>query len=110
LTLDSEQKTTSQVEYTMTSNLLLFAQNYNGNPRFGGVRKIGKFLYYDKNNNLICHLIPCRRKNDLVIGMYDAVRNTFLTNAGSGAFVSGPNVTKPIVFTIVNSDGTRKTY
>lgn len=77
---------TSQEEYTMTSNLLLLAQNYNGTPRYAGVRRIYYFKYYDANGNLICDLIPCYRKADLAVGMYDIIRNIFLTNVGSGYF------------------------
>lgn len=83
---------TLQAEYTMTSNLYLFAQNYNGSPRFGGLRRVGYFRYYDKNSELICDLVPCYRKSDGVIGMYDVVRNIFLTNVGSGTFIKGADV------------------
>ena len=79
----------SQTAYTMTDNLYLFAQNYKGSPRFGGERKISAFKYYDKTNTLICDLVPCYRKSDNVIGMYDIVRATFLTNVGSGSFTKG---------------------
>ena len=78
--------TTTQASYTMTNSLYLFAQNYNGTARFGGIRKIGYFRYHDKNDKLICELFPCRRKSDGVIGMYDFVRGMFLTNVGSGTF------------------------
>ena len=81
-----------QAKYTMADNLYLFAQNYKGSPRFGGERKISAFKYYDKNNELICDLVPCYRKSDNVIGMYDLVRRTFLTNVGSGSFTKGANV------------------
>ncbi len=77
---------TSQVEYTMTRNLVLFAQNYNTAIRYNGQHKVKSFQYYDKNDTLICDLIPCYRKADGVIGMYDAARQIFLTNAGSGSF------------------------
>lgn len=83
---------TGQVEYTMTRNLYLFAQNYNTAARFDGAFKVYSFQYYDKNNDLICDLIPCYRKADGVIGMYDAARKTFLTNAGSGSFTKGADV------------------
>lgn len=84
--------TVSQTAYTMTDNLYLFAQNYKGSPRFGGERKISAFKYYDKNNTLKCDLVPCYRKSDGVIGMYDIARASFLTNAGSGSFTKGANV------------------
>lgn len=81
-----------QSAYTMTSNLYLFAQNYNGSPRFGNTRQISYFKYYDKNDTLICDLIPCYRKIDGMIGMYDIVRKQFLTNQGSGSFTKGADV------------------
>lgn len=82
----------SQTAYTMTDNLYLFAQNYKGSPRFGGERKISAFKYYDKSNALKCDLVPCYRKADGVIGMYDIARATFLTNVGSGSFTKGADV------------------
>jgi hypothetical protein len=76
----------------MTAELYLFAQNYNGSPRFGDERRISYFQYTDKTGTLVCDLIPCYRKSDGVIGMYDLVRGLFLTNAGSGSFTKGANV------------------
>ena len=75
--------------YKMTNNLYLFAQNYNGSPRFGGIRRISYLKYYDKTDTLICDLVPCYRRSDGVIGMYDLVRKMFLTNVGSGTFTKG---------------------
>ena len=87
------QSSTSDCDtYTMSSNLYLFGQNYNGTARFGAYRKIKYFQYYDKNDTLICDLVPCYRKSDGVIGMYDRARNTFLTNVGSGTFTKGADV------------------
>lgn len=82
----------TQAAYTMTDNLYLFAQNYKGTPRFGGERKISAFKYYDKSGKLVCDLVPCYRKSDGVIGMYDRARALFLTNAGSGTFKKGADV------------------
>lgn len=82
----------TQGAYTMTSDLYLFAQNYNGSPRFGGQRRISKFQYFDKSDTMVCDLVPCYRKSDMVVGMYDTVRKRFLTNVGSGAFTKGPDV------------------
>lgn len=80
------------VAYTMTSDMYLFAQNYNGTIRYGGERQIHYFQYYDKSGTLICDLVPCYRKSDRVIGMYDIVRKIFLTNTGSGSFTKGADV------------------
>lgn len=54
-------------------------------------------IYYVKvyqNDNAILDMIPCYRKSDGVIGMYDFVTETFFTNAAtSGEFSKGADVT-----------------
>ena len=37
-------------------------------------------------------LVPCYRKSDSVIGMFDVVTNTFYPNTGTGSFTKGRNV------------------
>lgn len=80
---------TGQSEYKMDSNLYLFAQNYNGAARFGTERIIAEFKYYDKTDTLICDLIPCVRKSDGQVGMYDKVRKQFFTSVGTASFTAG---------------------
>ena len=49
-------------------------------------------IYYSKlynNNILVFDGVPCYRKSDNEIGMYDLVSNTFFTNAGTGNFIVG---------------------
>ena len=45
--------------------------------------------YAKKDNVLKFNLIPARRNSDSVVGMYDTVTKTFLTNVGTGVF-TGP--------------------
>jgi hypothetical protein len=92
LTTGKSTSASNQISLTMTNELYLFAQNYNGSPRFGVERQVSYFEYYDKNDELICSLTPCYRKSDGVIGMYDTVRKLFLTNAGSGSFTKGAEI------------------
>ena len=40
----------------------------------------------------VMHLIPCYRKSDSVIGMFDTVSGSFFTNAGTGTFTKGADV------------------
>lgn len=87
---NSTTKETTQGEFKMTNNLHLMGQNYNGTNRCAGWRRVYYFRYFDKNNTLICDLVPCYRKADGVIGMYDLVRQQFLTNQAK----SGTNFTK----------------
>ena len=44
----------------------------------------------ERDSKLIFNLIPCYRKSDNVVGMYDIVNDVFYTNAGTGEFVIGP--------------------
>lgn len=37
-------------------------------------------------------LVPCEEKATGIYGLYDLVKETFLTNAGTGVFVAGPHV------------------
>lgn len=53
--------------------------------------KVYYFAIY-QGNEKVQELIPCRRKSDDVLGMYDTVTDTFFTNAGSGTFIAGPVV------------------
>ena len=50
--------------------------------------KIYNFKIYD-GDTLKADLVPARRNSDLTIGLYDTVRDKFLTNAGTGTFISG---------------------
>lgn len=52
-------------------------------------------IYYSKlynNNILVFDGVPCYRKSDNEIGMYDLVSNTFFTNAGKGTFTAGAEI------------------
>ena len=69
------------------ANLILF-RALNDNRVFLG--KIYSTKVYD-DNILIRDLVPCYRKSDNVIGMFDLVNNVFYTNAGSGTFLKGNN-------------------
>ena len=45
-----------------------------------------------QNGSKIIDLVPCYRKSDSVLGMYDKVTDTLFTNSGSGSFTAGANV------------------
>lgn len=70
----------------------------NGNPNVIGNLFIGgnhrsnpEVRIYLFEYEGLSKLIPCYRKKDNVVGMYDKVTNEFLTPTG-GAFVAGPDV------------------
>ena len=91
-TTGSEKTNTTQAAYTMTNHLYLLSQNYNGSARFSGVSRVSYFRYYDKTDTLVCDLVPCYRKADGVVGMYDLVRKLFLENVGTKSFEKGDDV------------------
>jgi hypothetical protein len=47
------------------------------------------------NGVLVRKLIPCYRKSDNEIGLYDLINNVFYANAGTGTFIMGTEVNKP---------------
>ena len=55
---------------------------------------IGKIKEFNITNNNITKLdlVPCYRKSDNEIGLYDLVNNQFYTNQGSGTFLKGADV------------------
>lgn len=57
-------------------------------------RRKNQRLYYAKfyeSGDLKVSLVPCYRKSDGEIGLYDKVNNKFYTNAGTGEFIKGGN-------------------
>lgn len=70
----------------ITSNLKLF-YGYNSNIN-------GKLSYYKhvKLNGEVYEFIPCYRKSDGEIGLYDIKNHVFYTNDGTGSFLKGKDV------------------
>ena len=87
-----KQYNASSVSVNQARHLALFARmsSKNALERFSWWRV--KYFIVRQSGDVVCHLIPCYRKSDDVIGMYDIVSNQFLTNAGTGAFTKGANV------------------
>lgn len=51
--------------------------------------------FYDGNTKMADY-VPCYRKSDGEIGMYDTVTKTFYTNAGTDTFLKGADITRYI--------------
>jgi hypothetical protein len=74
---------------TSSNNVFLF------NCTDGNLKSANKLFYvklYDINNTLLRDFIPCYRKSDGVMGLYDKVEGKFYTNAGTGTFLKGSNI------------------
>lgn len=78
----------------VTLSSYLFARHGTSGVQLGDGQ--GTRIFYHKeylqNGTLVLNCIPCRRKSDNVLGMYDKVSKKFLTNAGNGEFIAGGNI------------------
>lgn len=92
--IDNELKFSNTDIKTAFSNgntIFLFACNLNGGSELKSKAKI-KSCQLFKGNTKERDFIPCYRKSDNEIGMYDTVTQTFYTNAGSGTFTKGGDI------------------
>ena len=66
----------------------VFRMGNTNNSWFSGTIATGKLYGYKvwKDNILVSECVPCMRNSDGVAGVYDVIREQFITNAGSGAF------------------------
>ena len=80
---------TLDVDVTISDTNFVLWQSQNN------VKMTGRIYYCEvwQNRRKLMHLIPCYRKSDNEIGMYDVVRKEFRTGAGTGSFTVGPPVT-----------------
>lgn len=93
LTIDNNQ--TSAAPSTldiknMKLNLLRYTNPSNKQGSYPFESKLYYFKIYD-NGIKVRDLIPCYRKSDGIIGMYDTVEGGFYTNQGTDAFEKGPD-------------------
>lgn len=78
--------------FTETQDLYIFWWNgWNSTHMDGSPCSIYYFKMYE-SGTLIRDLVPCYRKLDNEIWMYDLVTNTFYTNAGTGTFTKWNDV------------------
>ena len=85
------KKTVSSTTFTSLENFRLGMLHlpFSGDRYLIG--RIYRFSFWD-NGSLVRHLIPVKRNSDNVVGMFDTVNQTFLTNAGSGSLGAGPSL------------------
>lgn len=83
---------TGSAKKTTTNKVMLFARDFNGTIteyRPAKVKIYSTSIYID--DELVRNFIPCYRKSDNVVGLYDLVNNVFYTNEGTGEFLKGEN-------------------
>lgn len=86
-----------------TKTITIFVRN--GNSLNGYID--GRLYYFKiyENGTLIRDFIPCYRKNDNVIGLYDAVNDVFYLNQGTNNFIKGSNMDSTVTSNTLVSNG-----
>ena len=72
--------------------MCIFAGNWNGGISY--IHKGARIykLTFTPNGTKEADFVPCYRKSDGEIGLYDTVSKTFFTNQGTGTFLKGADV------------------
>lgn len=86
------------ITYNTNLSLYLFGMHRTSGSMTFSKGKIYNCKLYS-NTQLIRNFIPCYRKSDNEIGLYDIVNNQFYTNSGSGSFLKG----KDVIYTSTNA-------
>lgn len=94
---------------TITKNIFVFCANWGGSPNYFQSSKLYSLIITD-GTTLVRNFIPCYRKADSVIGLYDTVNSVFYTNAGSGTFTKGNDVMPKVKKLIKNNDYVIRAY
>lgn len=85
----NDQTVISQYEMRATTSYYKFFKidSYQLNSK----AKLYSCKIYE-NNVLVRNFIPCYRKSDNVIGLFDTINQVFYTNAGTGTFLKGADI------------------
>jgi len=81
------QSTLPYISYS----IYLFAGNNYGTTLYNSLCKIYLVEITD-DNSLIRKMIPCYRKSDDEVGLYDIINGVFYTDSGGGNLIAGPVV------------------
>ena len=94
--LDGTLKVTSATTvFTAGGKLELFASYTNGQDNSlanYAKLKMYSFKVWNANRELVGNFVPCYRKSDTVIGLYDVAGNSFYSNNGTGTFLKGDDI------------------
>ncbi len=73
--------------WTWTNHMAIFSRRWSNYALI----KLYSMQIYNSSDTLVRNFVPCYRKQDTVIWLYDLVNNTFYTNSGSWNFTKWPN-------------------
>lgn len=89
--------------YDNESPVYLFAWNRDDKAQYLGKYTRIYLIEFYKGDVLTAKFIPCYRKSDNEIGMYDTVSKQFFTNQGTGTFLKGNDVYHSNVFDLLKT-------
>lgn len=93
---DGIQKANAAISATLDSHTAPVAIFGYNNASSGEVSSKREFRLYSarcsRGNEIVREYIPCYRKSDGVIGLYEKFTGAFLPNEGDGAFTKGADV------------------
>ena len=93
--VDWNNYSVSYTNYTFSQWIWVFCYNeYDKSPQYNykSSNKLYKLDIYDENWSHIYDIVPCYRKSDNVIWLYDLVNDTFYTNSWTWTFTKWPDV------------------
>lgn len=91
--VDEKEVDLDKLTATPTAPLRLFALWSGSAPSVCCAARLYTFTWWTREGNLREKLVPARKKNGQVVGLYDLVQCRFFTNANtSGSFIAGPIV------------------
>lgn len=97
--LDGTTYTSTETFTPLDIPMYLFSINdLENQPTRAALNSAARFYYFKiyESDVLVRNFVPAKRNSDGVIGLFDTVNSVFYTNAGTGDFVAGPEVSQYI--------------
>lgn len=96
VTADGVHKGGTSISGTLTQQnvpVAIFGYYHGGTDKINSIREFTLYsARISAGNDIVREYIPCYRKSDGVIGLYEKFTGTFLTNEGDGAFTKGADI------------------
>lgn len=95
--VDDTEKTAPEATFTNNYGMAIFRTTYNSVTNYYNTPCKAKIyrIKISQGAEVVHDIFPCTRDSDSKPGMYDTLTDTFMTNAGTGEFTAGAEVTEP---------------
>ena len=93
---NGERKVNSSINATLTNHTVPVSIFGYHSASSGNITSNRKFKLFSarcsRGHEVVREYIPCYRKSDGIVGLYEKFTGAFLTNEGDGAFAKGPDI------------------